>query len=71
MWIRYYLLLYINNFINLIKLLYLFIKNKHFLIKATFLTPGGELGCNSCTENGICEGGYIPIYPKDNYGRID
>lgn len=30
----------------------------------TYLSKGGELKCNKCLQNGICEGGYIDIYPK-------
>lgn len=37
--------------------------------KDTFLKKGGELVCEKCDINGVCEGGYIPIYPKEKYWR--
>ena len=27
--------------------------------------------CIHCKENGVCDGGYIPVYPKKGYWRVD
>ncbi|KRX10671.1 Pectin lyase fold/virulence factor [Pseudocohnilembus persalinus] len=37
--------------------------------KGSYLKKGGEDQCESCLENGVCEGGYIPVYPEDHYWR--
>ncbi|KRX04402.1 Pectin lyase fold/virulence factor [Pseudocohnilembus persalinus] len=36
-----------------------------------YLVEGGETSCEPCKENGICKGGYQPIYPDKNYWRKD
>ena len=28
-----------------------------------YLYEGGSIECDTCVSGGICEGGYIPMYP--------
>ncbi|KRX03000.1 Pectin lyase fold/virulence factor [Pseudocohnilembus persalinus] len=37
--------------------------------KGLYLKEGGNLYCDSCIEEGQCDGGYAPIYPKPQYWR--
>ncbi|KRX10035.1 Pectin lyase fold/virulence factor [Pseudocohnilembus persalinus] len=34
-----------------------------------YLPEGGKTKCENCYENGVCEGGYSSIYPKQKYWR--
>ncbi|KRX02998.1 Pectin lyase fold/virulence factor [Pseudocohnilembus persalinus] len=37
--------------------------------KGLYLKGGGKTYCDSCIEEGECDGGYTPIYPKPQYWR--
>ncbi|KRX10337.1 Pectin lyase fold/virulence factor [Pseudocohnilembus persalinus] len=34
-----------------------------------YLVQGDHEYCVKCVDNGVCEGGYIPVYPKPGYWR--